>query len=441
MKSLHSFYIRTYGCQMNELDSELLVGLLEKRGMKRVEKEEEADLLLFNTCAVREMAEKKVIGKLEELFFHGKKALIGVVGCLPMAKKEELLKKFPHIDFLLGPKQISQINQILDELLAQKQRIVQADTTSSSDIDYTFAKRESSLKAYVAIMQGCNKYCTYCIVPYTRGKEISRTPKDIIEECKKLVSLGYKEVTLLGQNVNSYGQDHPEWKTLFPDLLYQLDKTGLQRIRFLTSHPLDISLALMEAIRDLPSLCEFVHFPVQSGSSRILAKMHRMYTKEEYLQKVALLKATIPDVALGTDIIVGFPTESEEDFKETYSLFEQVRFSTAFIFAYSPREKTPAARWVDDVPLPVKEERLQQMLSLFHKIDAEEKEKRIGTEVEVLVERLNKDFKMLKGKTRRFEKVIFDGSPGLIGTLQKVRLERFNHQTFIGKIIEEIEHK
>lgn len=435
MQFPQTFYLRTYGCQMNELDSEFIVGLLENRGLQRVEKEEEADLILFNTCAVREMAENKVIGKLEEIFHEEKRALIGLVGCLAVAKKEELLKKFPGLDFLIGPKQLSQLSQILDEAIAQKKTISRVDVTASSEADYGMAKRESKIKAYVSIMQGCNKFCTYCIVPYTRGREVSRTPSSVLEEVKKLVSLGYREVTLLGQNVNSYGKDRPEWKILFPDLLYQLNETGMKRIRFLTSHPIDISIDLMQAIRDLPSVCEFVHFPLQSGSTRILQKMHRIYTKEEYAEKASLLKSIVPDVALGTDIIVGFPTETEEDFLETFSLFEQVRFSAAFIFAYSPRKGTSAARFEDDVPLNTKEERLQRMLALYHRIDREEKEKRLGTTAEILVERFNKDHQKLKGKTRRFEKVIFDGDPKMIGTLQKVRLESFQHQTFIATIL------
>jgi tRNA-2-methylthio-N6-dimethylallyladenosine synthase len=432
MKFPKSFYLRTYGCQMNELDSELIVGLLEKRGLIKVEKEEEADLLLFNTCAVREMAEKKVIGKLEEVFHEKKEQIVGVLGCLSIAKKEELLKRFPKINFLIGPKQIANLLPLLEEVVSQKKSL---SPISASDTDYSMAKRESQVKAFVAIMQGCNKFCTYCIVPFTRGREISRPAASIVEEVKKLVAQGYREITLLGQNVNSYGKDIPEAKTLFPDLLYQLNETGIQRVRFMTSHPIDISLDLMYAIRDLPSVCEFVHFPVQSGSSRILEKMHRIYTREDYLEKVSHLQSLIPDVALGTDIIVGFPTESEEDFFATYSLFEQVRFSTAFIFAYSPREGTQAAKWKDDVPKALKEERLKKMLALYHKIDQEEREKRVGRQEEILVERLNKDQRMLKGKTKRFEKVIFGGDPKLIGSLQKVRLESFHHQTYIGKLL------
>jgi tRNA-2-methylthio-N6-dimethylallyladenosine synthase len=250
------------------------------------------------------------------------------------------------------------------------------------------------------------------------------------------VSQGYKEITLLGQNVNSYGKDKPEWKILFHDLLYRLDKIpGLERIRFMTSHPVDITVELMQAVRDLPSLCEFVHFPIQAGSNRILKKMHRMYTVEQYLEKVSLLRQIVPHVSLGTDIIVGFPTETEEEFLQTYEIFKQIRYSVAFIFAYSARKGTPAFRWRDDISEEIKQDRLQRLLALHQTICAEERQEMLGSEVEILVERRNKDETLLKGRTRCWKNVIFSGSDSLIGTLQKVKVNGYSHQTLLGESI------
>jgi tRNA-2-methylthio-N6-dimethylallyladenosine synthase len=247
------------------------------------------------------------------------------------------------------------------------------------------------------------------------------------------VHQGYKEVTLLGQNVNSYGKDKPEWNCLFHDLLYRLDKIpGLERIRFMTSHPVDITTELMHAIRDLPSVCEFVHFPFQAGSNRILKKMHRIYTIEKYLEKVAQLREIVPHASLGTDVIVGFPTETEEEFQESYAIFEQVRFSVAFIFAYSARKGTPAFRWQDDIPEEVKNDRLQRLLSLHNEICAQERSAMLGSEIEVLVERRNRDEKHLKGRTRCWKNAIFVGDDSLIGTLQTIKVTGFSHQTLIG---------
>ncbi len=419
---------------MNELDSEVMIGMLEKRGLERVTEEDEAELILFNTCSIRDLAERKVMGKIGQLKHQNKRAIIGVTGCMAMAKKEALFQKLPHIDFVLGTNNIHALDDVLDEVLAKKSQVIRTDKTFEQEIDYLAAKREDPVKAYVSIIRGCDKFCTYCVVPYTRGKEVSRLPEDIVEECKRLVQQGYKEVTLLGQNVNSYGKDKPEWNCLFHDLLYQLDRIpGLARVRFMTSHPVDITVQLMEAIRDLPSVCEFVHFPLQAGSNRILRKMHRIYTVEQYLEKVHLLREIVPNVSLGTDIIVGFPTETEEEFAETYRLFKEIKYSVAFLFAYSARKGTPAFRWKDDVPEEIKQERLQRLLSLYHEIAGEEKKEMLGQIVEVLVERRNRDERFLKGRTRCWKNVIFEGSDDLIGTLQLIKVTGYSHQTLIGQ--------
>lgn len=436
MKTAKTFFVKTYGCQMNELDSEIIIGTLLKRGMERTDEEDQADLLIFNTCSIRDLAERKVMGKIGQLGrSKNKKSIIGVTGCMAMAKKDSLFRKLPHIDFILGTNNITDLNEVLDEVLETGRQTIRTDDRFEENLDYLSAKRDDSVKAYVSIIRGCDKYCTYCVVPYTRGQEVSRPPESIEEEVKRLVDSGYKEITLLGQNVNSYGKDQKEWGCLFHDLLYRLDKIpGIERVRFMTSHPVDITEELMFAIRDLKSVCEFVHFPIQAGSDRILRKMHRIYKVEEYLKKVQRLREIVPSVSLGTDIIVGFPTETEEEFQMTYDIFKEIRYSVAFLFAYSPRKGTPAFRWKDDIPEDVKQERLQRLLQLHNTICSEERQALLGSSLEVLVERRNKDEERLKGRTRCWKKVIFSGSDALIGTLQKVKITGYNHQTLVGEL-------
>jgi len=433
-----TFYIRTYGCQMNELDSEIMVGQLEERGLEQRQNEEDADLLIFNTCSVRDLAERKVMGKLGLLGRkHNPQRIIGVTGCMANAKKESLFRKLPHVDFVLGTNNLHDLNHVLDTVLATGQQTFRTDAKFTFELDYLAAKREDKVKAHVSIIRGCDKFCTYCVVPYTRGPEVSRPPENILEECRELAAKGYKEVTLLGQNVNSYGKDQPTWKCLFHDLLYDIDKIqGLERVRFMTSHPVDITPELMEGIRDLDSLCEFVHFPIQAGSSRILRKMHRIYTLEQYLEKVEMLRKIVPNVALGTDIIVGFPTETEAEFQETYAILKQIEYSVAFLFAYSPRQGTPAMRWKDDVPEEVKQERLHRLMELQDGILAKQRQKMLEQEVEVLVEKQNfRDDSLLKGRTRCWKNVLFPGNPSLVGTLQTVKIHSYIHQTLIGEAL------
>lgn len=431
-----TFFIRTYGCQMNELDTEIMAGQLLRKGLSSAPSEEDADLLIFNTCSIRDLAERKVMGKLGLLGRSAKKqAMIGVTGCMAMAKKDSLFRKFPHLDFVIGTNNITDLDAVIDEILYTGRQVYKTEERFEENLDYLVAHRESKVKAHVSIIRGCDKFCTYCVVPYTRGEEVSRPPESIIEECKQLVDAGYKEITLLGQNVNSYGKDQPDWQCLFHDLLYRLDAIeGMERIRFMTSHPVDITPGLMHAIRDLPSLCEFVHFPLQAGSSRILKKMHRIYTKEQYFEKVAQLREIVPNVSLGTDIIVGFPTETDAEFEETYEAMKELRFSVAFLFAYSARKGTPAKRWKDDIPEEVKQERLQRLIELQDEITAEERQQMLGQTVEVLIERLNKDGKRLKGRTRCWKKVVLEGDQSLVGTLQQVKLHSYHHQTLLGSV-------
>lgn len=434
-KTPQTFFIRTYGCGMNELDSEIMAGILEKKGLLQVQEEQQADLLLFNTCSIRDLAERKVMGKIGQLGRQEKGQIIGVTGCMAMAKKETLFRKLPHIDFILGTNNISELASILDEVVDTGEKRIKTDDQFEENLDYFSAKRADPIKANVSIIRGCDKFCTYCVVPYTRGKEVSRPPDEIEKECRALIDQGYKEITLLGQNVNSYGKDQPQWSTLFHDLLYQLDKIeGLNRVRFMTSHPVDITVHLMEAVRDLPSLCELVHFPMQAGSSRILKKMHRIYTKEEYLEKVRRLQEIVPNVSLGTDMIVGFPTETEEEFLETYEAFEKIGYDVAFLYAYSPRKGTPAMRWKDDIPEKIKQERLKKLLDLYRRLHAKKLRSFVGKEVKVLVEKKNKEG-WLKGRTRCWKKVIFPGEDDFIGEEKTIAIHSYNHQTLIGNCV------
>lgn len=435
-QQVKTFFVKTYGCQMNELDAEIMVGLLEKRGLKRVLEEDQADLFIANTCSIRDLSERKAFGKIGRM---GKNFLerpvIGITGCMAMAKKDSLFRKLPHVDFVLGTNNISDLNEVLDEVLLTGKKTIRTVDQFEENLDYLTAKRDDPIKAFVSIIRGCDKFCTYCVVPYTRGQEVSRHPDQIIEECKLLVEKGYKEITLLGQNVNSYGKDKAEWGFLFHDLLYRLDQIqGLERIRFMTSHPVDITVELMQAIRDLPSVCEFAHFPIQAGSNRILKKMHRIYTLETYLEKVALLKKIVPNVSLGTDIIVGFPTETEQEFQQTYDILKEIRYSVAFIFSYSARKGTPAFRWKDDIPEEVKQERLQRLLQLHEQICAEQRQELLGSHMEVLVEKPTKD-NHFKGRSRCWKSVVFAGDASLVGSLQTIKITGFSNQTLLGELI------
>lgn len=428
---MKTFFIKTYGCQMNELDSEMLTGILEKNNLIEVESEEKADLIIYNTCSVRDLAERKVMGKLGLLSRNKKNKIIGIAGCMPMVKKEKLLKKFPYINFILGPNNIGDIDDILKEVI-KKNKIVKTGPHKNF-LDHSVAKRKNKIKAYVSIIKGCNNFCSYCIVPHTRGREVSKEIKKIIEECKYLSDKGYKEIILLGQNVNSYGK---EFNIKFSDLLYELDKIkGIKRIRFLTSHPKDLKEDLIYAMRDLPSICEYLHLPVQSGSNKILQLMNRGYTKESYLEKIEQLKQIIPNIKFGTDIIIGFPTENSKDFEDTYLLLKKIKFSNAYIFKYSPRKNTLSYSLKETVSKEEKKERMEKLFSLQKILLKEEAQKEIGRKYEILIERLNKDNKYLKGKTRCNKKVVIKGEKNLIGSFKTVVLKKFINQTFIGEII------
>ena len=343
------FYIRTYGCQMNEHDTEVMAGIFTALGYEPTDTVEDANVILLNTCAIRENAENKVFGELghlKQLKTNNPDLLLGVCGCMPQEESvvNKILAKYQYVDLIFGTHNIHRLPDILHESYMSKEMVIEVWSKEGDVIENLPKVRSGNIKAWVNIMYGCDKFCTYCIVPYTRGKERSRRPEEIIEEFRRLAAAGYKEVTLLGQNVNAYGKDFKDMKYGLGDLLEEISKIDIPRIRFTTSHPRDFDDRLIEVLAKGGNLMEHIHLPVQSGSSEILKIMARKYNREQYLELVRKIKEAIPNVALTTDIIVGYPNETDEQFEETLSLYREVGFESAFTFIYSPREGTPAAQ-------------------------------------------------------------------------------------------------
>ncbi len=360
------YYLRTYGCQANERDGETIAGILEQLSFEPVNTPEEADLILMNTCAIRKNAEDKVLGELGSLKRLRRKnpdLIYGLCGC--MAQEEDvvntIIEKYDHVDLVFGTHNIHRLPILLYQAMMAKERTIEVFSKEGEVIENLPVKRFGTHKAWVNIMYGCDKFCTYCIVPYTRGKERSRLPEDIMDEIHTLIAEGYKEVTLLGQNVNSYGKDlHIEGG--FAYLLEEVAKTGIERIRFMTSHPWDFSDEMIDVIAKYDNIMPFIHLPVQSGNSEILKIMGRRYTAEEYMTLFNKLKAKVKNAAFSTDIIVGFPNETDEQFQDTLKLVDECQFDNAFTFIYSPRVGTPAAKMEDNIPMEVKEARLQELM-------------------------------------------------------------------------------
>ncbi len=433
-------FIRTYGCQMNFLDSEAIAGSLSALGYEMVVGEKEADIILLNTCSVRDSAEKKALGKLGILKKLKKKKgslLIGLVGCLAQHKGEEILKKNPHLDFVVGTREIDRIPELVAEAVERKKRISALSSCREIKEPSSYL-RAGDIKAFVYVMRGCENYCSYCIVPYVRGPEKSRPSKDIVSEIKSLADSGYKEVCLLGQNVNSYGRGLEE-RIDFSELLEKINYIeGIYRIRFMTSHPKDISDKLIDSIADLDKVCESIHFPLQSGSDKILKLMNRGYDLSDYIKIVDKLRGTVPDVSISTDIIVGFPGETEEDFKRTVKIFEKIRFDRSFIFKYSHREGTAASKLEDDVAFDIKLKRNQYLLSLQEEMSQKKNDGRIGEKQEVLVEGPSrKNIKMYTGRTRQNRIAIFTGSDDLKGKLISFIPERASPNVLYGRVVDE----
>ncbi len=385
-----TYFIKTYGCQMNEHDSENISALLEEIGFTRINSYLDADLVLLNTCSIRENAHNKafgMLGRLKHLKNERKDLLIGLCGCMAqeVSVVEEILKDYPFVNFVFGTHNINELPNILDKAIAENKQQIEVHSREGDLYEGLPVVRANPYKAYVNIIYGCDKFCTYCIVPYTRGRERSRKKEDILREIDQLIQDGYQEVTLLGQNVNAYGKDLYDDYNL-GDLLEEIALKDIPRIRFMTSHPWDFTDKMIEVIGKYPNIMPSVHLPVQSGSSRILKLMGRRYTREEYLSLFHKIQDTVPGVSLSTDIIVGFPGESEEDFQETLSLVEECKFDNAFTFIFSQREGTPACKLKDEVPISEKEKRLQRLNEIVNHYFLENNQKLIGTNVLVLVE-------------------------------------------------------
>lgn len=441
------FYIRTYGCQMNEHDTEVMAGIFMQLGFEPTEQIEKADVVLLNTCAIRENAENKVFGELGFLKKYKREnpeMLIGVCGCMSQEESvvNKILTTYQHVDMVFGTHNIHRLPNILHEAYMSKEMVVEVWSKEGDVIENLPKQRLGAIKAWVNIMYGCDKFCTYCIVPYTRGKERSRRPEEIITEVRDLAAQGYKEIMLLGQNVNAYGKDLEDIEYGLGDLMDEIRHIGIPRIRFTTSHPRDFDDRLIEVLAKGGNLVEHIHLPVQSGSNDILKIMARKYTREHFLDLVRKIKAAIPNVALTTDIIVGYPNETEEQFQETIDLYREVGFESAFTYIYSPREGTPAAKMVDNVPLEVKKERLQRLNKVVEEFSSAALKAYEGQIVEVLVEGSSKKRDdVLAGYTRKSKLVNFEGPMDLVGQLVKVKITDTKSYSLRGEFVEVVKNE
>lgn len=421
------YFVKTYGCQMNEHDTENIKAILEDMSFTEVENMEDADLILLNTCAIRENAHNKVfgmVGRIKHLKETKPDLVAGICGC--MAQEEhvvnEILEKYKWLDIVFGTHNIHNLPNILFEAMNKKDLEVDVLSIEGDVIENIPVKRDSKYKAWVNIMYGCDKFCTYCIVPYTRGKQRSRKPEYIINEVKELVKDGYQEVTLLGQNVNAYGKDL-NINYGMSNLLEDVAKTGINRVRFVTSHPWDFTDEMIDIIAKYDNIMPYIHLPLQSGSSSILKKMGRRYTKEEYLTLYKKIREKLPYSSITTDIIVGFPNENDEDFKETLEVVNECKFDSAFTFIFSPRIGTPASKMEDSISLDVKEKRLQELNELINKYSKEANDKYLGKVVPVLIEGYSeKDSSMLMGYTDTMKLVNVKGDESLIGKIVNVKI-------------------
>ena len=436
-----SYHVVTYGCQMNAHDSEKLAGLLREMGMTEAPTREEADLVLFNTCCVRDNAERRALGNvtwLKELKRDKPELLIGVCGCMIQqpGMAEKILKQYKFIDLAFGTANLHRLPQLLYEELTTHRRVVEVDQGEDVIAEGLPVKRLRPDHAYITIMYGCDNFCSYCIVPYVRGRERSRDMDAIVREAEELYRGGVKEIMLLGQNVNSYGKGLPGEPT-FAQLLRRLDAIGIPRIRFMTSHPKDLSDELIAAMGECKHVCPQFHLPVQSGSDEILKAMNRHYDRASYLDKVEKLRRAVPGIGLTTDIIVGFPGETEAQFEDTLSLVRQVGYDSAFTFIYSPRPGTKAAKMTDQVPADVAQARLEQLLKAQEAAQAEAQKRFLGMEEEVLVESLSRrSDKAVSGKGLHGVSVTFPGTEADIGQIVRVRITECANNTLRGERIE-----
>ena len=406
---IKKFAIQTYGCQMNVADSELVEGILTKLGLEKTSDYDEADAIFLNTCAIRENAETKVhskLGNLHKIKLNKPHLIIGVLGCMAQNLKDDLLKNKPYVDIILGPDSYRKIPDLLNRHITDNKSIVDTKLSRHEVYENLFPKRGDTFNAWVSIMRGCNKFCSFCIVPFTRGRERSRSVESIVEEVKKAVEKGFIEITLLGQNVNSYKFEGNS----FSDLLLAVSEIeGVKRIRYTSPHPQDINVELLEVMASRKNICNYVHFPLQSGSNEVLKRMNRTYTREHFYDMAMKIREIMPNCGLSTDIIVGFPGETDEQYRETLDLMEAIKFNSAFTFKYSPRPYTKAEQFSDQIAEDIKKERLDEMLILQRKHTLELNQEMVGTFQQVLIEKESKKSNLhWAGRTDSNEWVIIE---------------------------------
>jgi len=433
-------FIKTFGCQMNVNDSEYIAGELEQSGYSITEDIFKSDLILLNTCCVRAKVEQKIyslIGKVREIKENNHDVILGICGCMAQKEKENIFKRAPYVDLIFGPSQLNNLKETISSIQTGKKQSIFCNNTTCFNLKDIPVKRESKISAWIQIMRGCNNYCSYCVVPYTRGQEQSRGVSEILSEVENLAQENYKEIFLLGQNVNSYGKTLPEPAT-FSKLLKLLNNTnGIERIRFTTSHPKDFNFDLIEVIKNGDKVCEHIHLPLQSGSDKILKIMNREYNVNQYKSIIKEIRNNIDNISITTDVMVGFPGETEEDFQQTLNAFREIEFDDAFTFIYSNRENTIASLMPNQVPLQVKKERLWRLIDLQKEISTKINKKLEGEILEILVDK--KSIKniphQLSGRTRANKTMVFIGEEELVGQLVKVKIIKSDTWTLYGELV------
>lgn len=434
-------FVKTFGCQMNVNDSEYIVGQLLKLGYSTTEDIFESNLILLNTCCVRAKVEQKIyslIGKVKKIKENNSNIILGICGCMAQKEKENIFERAPYVDFIFSPSQVNNLEEIINIVKYGNRKYISCENTPEFSFNHIPIKRESKLSAWIQIMRGCNNYCSYCVVPYTRGPEQSRGVSEILSEVKKLAKNKYKEIFLLGQNVNSYGNDLSRSVT-FSELLELLnDIDGIERIRFTTSHPKDFTFDLIKTIKKCNKICNHIHLPIQSGSSKILKTMNRKYGIDYYKSIIEEIRNNIDNIAITTDVMVGFPGETENDFKDTLNAFKEIEFDEAYTFIYSNRDNAIASLLPDQVPLQLKKERLWKLIDLQKDISAKINKKLEGEILEVLVDKKSKKHieNQFSGRTGTNKTVVFISKQNLLGQLVKVKIIKSSPWTLYGELIE-----
>lgn len=434
------YYVKTYGCQANVRDEETMRGMLQGIGLYPTEEVESADIIIINTCAVRENAEDKVYGEIGNIkYLRRKKPHLVLAMCGCMVEQPEILEKvvktYPEVNLFFGTHEIPSLYDLLFETIMSKERVIDVESKPGEVVEELPVSRTNKFKAYVNIIYGCDKFCTYCIVPYTRGKERSRKFEEVLKECQELVNQGYQEITLLGQNVNAYGKDLAD-EVDFADILEAVAKLGIPRLRFTTSHPWDFSEKMIDVIAKYPNIMKAIHLPVQSGSDEVLRKMGRRYNREHYLKLARSMREKIPGLSLSTDIIVGFPDETEDQFRETLSLVDEAKYESAFTFIYSPRKGTPAARMTDNVAKDIKSKRFLELIKHLEKSVEASSNIMVGQVYDVLVDGVSKtDSSMLSGYTESNKLVHFPGDESFVGKIIKVLIKESHTYSLIGEVV------